>query len=138
MIPKQPATMRFALPCELSAVSTGAQKVSEFLTQHGCSEQEVMPCQLALVEACNNAIQYARPGERRFPVIIDAICGAEEIEIKVTDRTAGFDWPAQTSLPEFGSERGRGLFLIRKMTDSAEYRRGEESNTLVLKKTRQR
>ena len=129
--------MRFALPCELSAVRTGAEKVSEFLVGRGCTETEVTACQLALVEACNNAIQYARPGERKFPVVIDVICGAEEIEIQVTDRTAGFDWPTQTSLPDFGCERGRGLFLIRKMTDSAEYRRGEQTNTLVMRKKRE-
>jgi anti-sigma regulatory factor (Ser/Thr protein kinase) len=132
-----PATMRLALPCELSAVRTAAERVHEFLATNGCSEREIAACELALVEACNNAIQYARTEERRTPVIIEASCGVEGIEVRVTDRTAGFDWPAEASLPEFGSERGRGLFLIRKMTDSAEYLRGEQTNTLVFRKKRE-
>jgi anti-sigma regulatory factor (Ser/Thr protein kinase) len=132
----RPATMRLAVPCELSAVRAAAEAVHEFLATRGCSEEEVTACELALVEACNNAIQYARPGERKVPVVIDTSCCVEKIEIRVTDRTAGFDWPAEVSLPEFGSERGRGLFLIRKMMDSAQYLRGGQTNTLVLRKRR--
>ena len=132
-----PVMMRLAMPCELSAVRAAAEGVHQFLETHGCSEREVTACELALVEACNNAIQYARPGERKAPVVIDALCGPEEIEIRVTDHTAGFDWPAETALPEFGSERGRGLFLIRKMTDSAQYLRGVPTNTLVMRKKRE-
>ena len=132
-----PATMRLAVPCELSAVRAAAESVHEFLASRGCSEREVTSCEVALVEACNNAIQYARPGERKMPVVIDASCGVEEIEIRVTDHTAGFDWPEEASLPEFGSERGRGLFLIRKMTDSVQYLRGGQTNTLVMRKRRE-
>lgn len=129
--------MRLAVPCELAAVRAAAETIHTFLEGHGCTEREITPCELALVEACNNAIQYARPGERKVPIVVDASCGVEEIELRVTDRTAGFDWPAEVSLPEFGSERGRGLFLIRKMTDSAQYLRGAQTNTLVMRKRRE-
>lgn len=130
--------MRLALRCELSAVATAARSVREFLVEQGCSKEEVVACEVALVEACNNAIQYARPEEQRSGVRVEARCGAEDIELRILDRTGGFDWPQCAALPETASERGRGLFLIRQMTDSAEYVRGKPTNELVLRKKRVR
>jgi anti-sigma regulatory factor (Ser/Thr protein kinase) len=40
------------------------------------------------------------------------------------------------TLPAAGRERGRGLYLIRRVMDSATYTRGRNGNLIVLRKLR--
>lgn len=131
----RPATLRFALPCNLSHVRNASQTVHQFLAEQGCGEEILTACDLALVEACNNAIQYAPESVRNRPVIVEAICNSGRLEIRITDHTRGFDWPEKIELPTPDSESGRGLFLIQSLMDSVLYLRGPGENTLVLRKT---
>ena len=124
-----------ALSCDLPEARRAARVVHAFLHKHRCSSAEVMDCELALVEACNNAIEYAPPEARHLPIQVQAWCDHDQIEIKVTDHTPGFEWP-RLKLPNAEAESGRGLFLIRKLMDHSEYRRGEGQNVLLLRKRR--
>jgi serine phosphatase RsbU (regulator of sigma subunit)/anti-sigma regulatory factor (Ser/Thr protein kinase) len=130
----RPAVLRFALPCDLSRVRDASRTAHQFLAEQGCSEEVLTACDLALVEACNNAIQYAPEPARARSVILEVICHPEQLEIRITDHTQGFDWPEQVALPTPESESGRGLFLIQSLMDSALYLRGPGENTLVLRK----
>ena len=133
---KDGAVFRFEVPCDLSQVHAATQAVHQFLSEQGCGEAEVMDCKIALVEACNNAIQNARPADRDLPVEIAAAVRAREIELRVTDHTPGFDWPAQAKLPAPEAERGRGIYLIQTVMDCTHYIRGGRDNVLVLRKKR--
>src|SRR5262249_24431688 len=97
--------IRLSLTCDLTAVPAAAQAVCSFLAQHGCSEPLIMSCELALVEACNNAIIYSRANDQ--PVQIEARCLCEQIEMRVTDHTEGFVWPDHIRLPPPENECGR-------------------------------
>ncbi|HKS38203.1 MAG TPA: ATP-binding protein, partial [Verrucomicrobiae bacterium] len=129
-------SLRLSLSCDLAEVRPAALALQSFLAEQGVSSEELAACELAMAEACNNAINYATPVGRQQPVVIDAICTASWIELRVTDHTAGFDWPGQVALPDAGSERGRGLFLIQSVMDGATYLRGRGENSLVLRKAR--
>jgi serine phosphatase RsbU (regulator of sigma subunit)/anti-sigma regulatory factor (Ser/Thr protein kinase) len=131
----RPAALRFVLPCDLSHVRNASQTVHQFLVEQGCGEDILTACDLALVEACNNAIQYAPDPARTRPVSVDVIRTPEQLELRVTDHTLGFDWPEKIELPTPESESGRGLFLIQSLMDSALYLRGPGENTLVLRKS---
>ncbi|MEY4384777.1 MAG: hypothetical protein RLY20_60 [Verrucomicrobiota bacterium] len=89
-----------------------------------------MSCSLALVEAVNNAIRYAPPEAQGQPVIIEALTTDQTIEFRVTDHTAGFDWPQEFNLPPQDSESGRGLYLIHTLSHEANYLRGRGQNVL--------
>jgi len=59
-----PAALRIWLPCHLAEVRPAALRASDFLRENGVRPEEVQACELALVEACNNAVQYAtEPGQ---------------------------------------------------------------------------
>jgi len=131
----RPAALRFALPCDLCHVRHASQAVHQFLVEQGCGEDILTACDLALVEACNNAIQYAPEPARTRSVVVEAIWQPDRLEIRVTDHTPGFDWPEKIDLPAPESESGRGLFLIQSLMDSAVYLRGLGENTLVLRKS---
>ncbi|HTL58226.1 MAG TPA: anti-sigma regulatory factor [Candidatus Limnocylindrales bacterium] len=134
--PAQPARLCLRMACDVSAVSGIAQQVRVFLKQTGCAEKDVNDCELALVEACNNAVLYAAPDPARCEVGIEAVSGPEQIEVRVTDHTPGLSWPERATLPEATSERGRGLFIIKAVMDSTHYHKAPEGNTLVLQKRR--
>ena len=130
------AQFRYALPCELADVPSARRAVRRFLTEQGLHEEELAACELALAEACNNAIQNVREGGNLHPVEITVLCTDSRVEICVNDRTPGFDWPDQVDLPDMNSERGRGLFFIQSFMDTAQYYRGKNENSLVMRKMR--
>jgi anti-sigma regulatory factor (Ser/Thr protein kinase) len=127
---------RWELACELESVRAISSAVHDFLLAQGCEPGEARDCELALVEACNNAIQYIHPSKRSCPVIVEARCKKAHVELRVVDQTPGFDWPRQFALPSPESEHGRGLYLIHSLMDSTEYLRTPLGNTLVLRKQR--
>jgi serine phosphatase RsbU (regulator of sigma subunit)/anti-sigma regulatory factor (Ser/Thr protein kinase) len=131
----RPAMLRLALPCDLNQVRHASQTVHRFLAEQGCGEEILSGCDLALVEACNNAIKYAPDSSRGTPVGVEVTCSREQLELRVTDHTRGFDWPERAELPPPESESGRGIFLIQSLMDSAQYLRGNGENILVLRKS---
>lgn len=132
----RPVPLRFALPCDLKQVRQAAQTAHHFLAGQGCDEQILSACELALVEACNNAIKYAPETAQDTPALVEILCAGELIEMRVTDHTRGFDWPKHVELPDPESESGRGLYLIQSLMDGASYLRGNGENTLVMRKSR--
>jgi serine phosphatase RsbU (regulator of sigma subunit)/anti-sigma regulatory factor (Ser/Thr protein kinase) len=127
---------RLSLACDLAEVRPATLAVREFLSEQGLHEEEVRACETALVEACNNAVQYVTESGRREPVEILAACNGSKVELEVRDHTSGFNWPQRIELPAKDSESGRGLFLIRSLMDDASYLRGRSENTLMMRKTR--
>src|SRR6266568_502371 len=129
--------LRLSLACDLAEVLPAIRAVRGFLAEQGLSEKELAACELALAEACNNAIDYATAAAKAQPFEVEAICNTSGVELRVNDHTPGFDWPQLAELPEVESERGRGLFLIRSLMDHSEYFRGCQENLLRLRKNRQ-
>src|SRR4051812_27707903 len=132
----RPAVFRIPLACDLAQVRPAARAAHQFLAEQECDDETLMACELALVEGCNNAIRYAAPAARTEPVLLEVICEAAAVELRVTDHTAGFEWPKAAVLPAADSESGRGLFLMQSLMDSAVYLRDSGENVLVLRKAR--
>ncbi|HEX4341953.1 MAG TPA: SpoIIE family protein phosphatase [Verrucomicrobiae bacterium] len=132
----QPAVLRLSPACDFRAVQPATEAVRHFLAVQGCGEDELSAVELALAEACNNAIKYVGDVGRTKPIGLEATCDANEIELRVTDHTAGFEWPEKIELPEAESESGRGLFLIQSLMDDANYFRGRGENILVMRRKR--
>jgi len=130
------ATLQLALACDLAEVRPAALMVRRFLSAQNCAERDLMDCELALVEACNNAVQYAAENTRDLPVVVQVVCGAREIEMRVTDHTPGFEWPERAPLPDAQHERGRGLYLIQTLMDEAQFTRQGAENLLTLRRRR--
>ena len=128
--------LRVESACELSAVRAAVTQVRDWLGELGLPESELGAWELALVEAANNAVKYAGDEARKQPVVIEVSAGAKDIEARVGDHTAGFDWPAEIKLPEADAECGRGLYLMKSLTDEIFYLRHPGQNILVLRRAR--
>ena len=120
------------MACNFSQVREAAGAVSRFLKEQGCSNEDVADCELALVEACNNAVQHVRDGAQHLPVDIKVDCDAGKIRLSLTDHTAGFDLPAVPQFPGPDSEGGRGIPLIQTVMDRVEYVPGADANVLNM------
>lgn len=129
-------TFRTSLECELSRVSEARLEVRRFLEEQAVSEAEICACELALAEACNNAVQNVTIEGKESPVEILVICTPAKVELHVSDHTPGFDWPEQAKLPECERENGRGIFFIQSFMDGTNYFRGTQENNLVMRKMR--
>lgn len=132
----QPNVLQVTLRCDLADVRPAVQMAHDFLAKQGWQENDLMSFDLALVEACNNAIKYAGESGRQRPVVLEAVCQPAQVEFRVHDHTPGFAWPKKIALPEPESESGRGLYLINSLTDHAGYFRGQDGNVLVMRKNR--
>lgn len=132
----RPVTLRLTQSCDLGAVRATAGVVRKFLADYGCDDAELNACELALVEACNNAVRYVPPENANKSIIVDCLCDTGRIELRVHDHTLGFDWPTEATLPDPESENGRGIFLMRALMDETNYFRAAGENILVLRKNR--
>jgi serine/threonine-protein kinase RsbW len=90
---------------------------------------------LALTEAVANAIKHGRSNVLRSTVRISISVNADILCARVYDWGAGFDLEALTA-HDFADldEHGRGIFLIRAVMDSVEYRRTTDGNILEMRK----
>lgn len=130
------AIFRQTPACNFAATRNATRTAREFLAGHGLDEQELFACELCLAEACNNAVQYAPPEASGRRIGIEVFCSDSEIELRVADHTGGFALPDHVPPPAPEAERGRGLYLIKSLTDEVCYCRGDQANILVMRKRR--
>ncbi len=129
-------SLRVETACEFSAVRAGVSQISAWLGELALPEADLGAWELSLIEAGNNAVKYAPPEARRQPVSFELSAGIRDVEARVTDHTLGFDWPELIALPEPDAEHGRGLYLMKSLTDEVFYLRHSGQNVLVLRRAR--
>jgi serine phosphatase RsbU (regulator of sigma subunit)/anti-sigma regulatory factor (Ser/Thr protein kinase) len=129
-------SLRLEAACEFSAVRAATLAVRAWLAEKNLPEADLAAWELALIEAANNAVKYAGEPARQLPVTIEISCGERDVEARITDHTEGFNWPEKIDLPDVDSESGRGLFLIKSLTDHVAYLRHAGENVLVLRRAR--
>ncbi len=127
-----------SVECQLEAVRPVARELRSFLEQQGAAEEDVMGCELAFVEACNNAVLYVHPSLADRPIRIEARCQDRQIEVAIHDHTPGFKMPDSAALPDAENEGGRGLFIIRSIMDEVTYSSNGSGNTLIMRKRREK
>jgi anti-sigma regulatory factor (Ser/Thr protein kinase) len=130
--------LRLESACDFSAVREAALFARNWLASQRLSEAELGAWELALVEAGNNAVEHAADEARKMPVIFELALGETEVEARIIDHTPGFALPEPAELPDLDSEGGRGLFLIKSLTDHVAYVRGQGENQMILRKRRDR
>lgn len=92
---------------------------------------------VVLTEGMVNAIKHANAADPNKDIQIHISASDQEICIKVYDCGQGFDL---TSVPEPSfetdqlGEKGRGIFIIRSLMDSVEYKKTNGGNVLEMKK----
>ena len=128
--------LRLTVRSSLQAVREAAVQVRQFLSTNEVHGDELSAWELALVEAANNVAEHGNINAESEFFTIDATVSSEEVEIRLTDHTAGFEYPDKVELPDPLSEGGRGLYLLETICDTVQYLRGRGVNCMVLRKDR--
>lgn len=119
-------------------------KLPEFLEKLAAttsiSDEISFKINLALEEAIVNVMQYAYPEGTKGVITLKATVSTTNIEFVLTDNGQEFDPTtiANTDTSLSAEEReigGLGIYLTRQIMDSVEYKRIENQNILILKKT---
>jgi serine/threonine-protein kinase RsbW len=109
-------SVRLNLPREAGSVPAVRKLLRCALAALHIDRQSGADLEIALTEACSNVVTHAT-GAAQFEVRLDV--GPDRCLVDVLDDGAGFDPDAVSgSVPGTTSERGRGLHLIRALSDN--------------------
>jgi serine/threonine-protein kinase RsbW len=109
-------SVRLNLPREVDSVPAVRRLLRCALAIIKVDKQSGADLEIALTEACANVVKHAA-GAEKFEVLLDV--ADDHCAIDVLDNGAGFDAAAmEADTPATDSERGRGLYLIRALSDN--------------------
>ena len=121
---RTPLKLSFAQ--KLEAVPIVRKRVESYLLTQGCAKRAAEEVVLAVDELCNNAVQHGpSQGKTRLKLLVHVDTGAARCRLTVPSDMTATELSKMTEtaeLPDFESERGRGLFLIRMMVDDLSIR----------------
>jgi len=79
---------------------------------------------IAVLEAANNAIVHGNKLQEELPVTIEAEFDERSLRVTVRDCGKGFDYnnvPDPTAPENIENVSGRGIFLMKKLSDNTEF-----------------
>jgi GAF domain-containing protein/anti-sigma regulatory factor (Ser/Thr protein kinase) len=116
-------------PAEKQALASVRQVLRRWLLAHGASEDETFDITVASQEACANAVEHAYgPGRRSFS--LEATIEGDRVRVAVRD-------DGRWRTPR-GTNRGRGLPLMRALMETVDVRQAEAGTVVVLERTLER
>lgn len=114
------------------------KKVEHFLdsifTRNNLSKKDFNKLYLCVSEAVVNSIKHGNKGSNSKIVTIKISCFASEISVIIEDEGDGFDRNTiqnPTLIDNIKKESGRGIFIIRTITESLEF--NEKGNCIQFK-----
>lgn len=128
-------TVQLSLPRDARFVGMLRKVTGSVFTDIGAPESAADDIQLALTEACANAIRHAvDSAEYAVRFSIDA----DGCEVEVMDLGPGFEPPSDEYLGRVAvdpsTETGRGLVLMRALVDDLEFTRQDNATCVILRK----
>jgi serine/threonine-protein kinase RsbW len=123
-------SVRLHLPREVDSVPAVRRLLRCALTIVQVDRQSGTDLEIALTEACANVIRHAA-GVDQFEVRLDV--AEDHCAIDVLDHGTGFDAgaPHRYTSPATESERGRGLFLIKALSDNVRMHSAPRRGSLI-------
>jgi serine/threonine-protein kinase RsbW len=91
---------------------------------------------ISILEAVNNAIVHGNKGDPGKYVFIEIDYNKEKLRIRVTDEGQGFkpvSIPDPTHPENIESVNGRGIFLMKKLSDGIRFSKKGNSVTMTFK-----
>lgn len=134
----EPPPLVLTLPSDPILVGQARKFVLDVCRAAGLDNDAAHGLALAVHEAIRNVIRHAHQDCRDVPLELRCYLSADRIEVHILDEGEPFD---VTAVPDIDPAEmrvgGRGVFLMRKLTDEISCeRRGERGNLLRLIKRR--
>ena len=114
------------------------KKVETFITdifrEYNLEKKYFNKVYVCISEAVVNSIKHGNKNDRNKSVSIEVNCDMHEINIMIEDEGDGFDLNQisdPTSRENLKNESGRGIFIIKTLTNQIEY--NEKGNRIQFK-----
>ena len=114
------------------------KKVETFITdifrEYNLEKKYFNKVYVCISEAVVNSIKHGNKNDRNKSVSIEVNCDMHEINIMIEDEGNGFDLNQisdPTSRENLKNESGRGIFIIKTLTNQIEY--NEKGNRIQFK-----
>ena len=121
-----PERLLHEFPAHPEVVPVVRRLLGRWLRERGVPEDTAYDVQVAVSEACANAIEHAYGPVAAASFEVTGERDRDTVQIAVSDR-GGWREPR-------GSHRGRGLMLMKAFMDDVEVQRTEEGTTVVLRR----
>jgi serine/threonine-protein kinase RsbW len=122
-------SVRLNLPREADSVPAVRRLLRAALAILRVDRQSGADLEIALTEACANVVKHA-DGADKFEVHLDV--DPHRCAIDVVDDGAGFDTAdAGATSPDVGEDRGRGLYLIRALSENVRMQSTPRRGSLI-------
>jgi anti-sigma regulatory factor (Ser/Thr protein kinase) len=134
------ATMELTLHNRISELERVSQAVESFAEAHQVPATVLHAINLCLDEVVTNIISYAYDDQTDHQITVRLALRAGELTIEVEDDGKPFN-PLTAPEPDLYKpmeERqigGLGIHLLRNVMDDIEYRRQQDHNLLIMRKT---
>jgi anti-sigma regulatory factor (Ser/Thr protein kinase) len=113
------------LPADPDALVHARRSLTQWLAAAGASREDAYALSVACGEACANAVEHAYPpGDASFRLCVHRVNG--DVEVVVTDSGR---WRQRRT-----EERGRGLDLMRELSDELEITSSEGGTSVRLRR----
>jgi serine/threonine-protein kinase RsbW len=122
-------SVRLNLPREVDSVPAVRRLLRSALAILHVDRQSGNDLEIALTEACANVVKHAA-GADKFEVRFDV--ADDRCAIDVLDNGTGFDaTAAQADTTDTASDHGRGLFLIKALSENVRMQSAPRSGSLI-------
>jgi len=137
--PDEAVPCRLKLPATLESLDPFQDFVRGQIRESRCPQETQFKIQLALEEALVNIAHYAYPpgGAGWIELACRLESGGKRLWVEIRDGGRAFN-PFERGKPDMTASLdkrqigGLGIFLVRQMTEKAEYRRDGDTNVLTL------
>jgi serine/threonine-protein kinase RsbW len=122
--------LKFKDPCYISVVRRNTELIAQ---QMGFDEDRIFELIMAVDEAYTNAIEHAGAA-KDMTLAVEFLRYADRLEISISDSGCGFDLKKikiPRSLKHINGLRGRGLSLIKKLSDKCTLNSIPGNGTLI-------
>jgi anti-sigma regulatory factor (Ser/Thr protein kinase) len=132
-----PPVKRLTLPAIAGSISAFSQFVRDGAAEVGVATHEFAKLDLVLEEILINVARYAYSPEAGEVEVAYAAAGPHKLRIEIADSGRVFN-PLQADPPDLSrglADRpigGLGVFLVKSMVDSIDYRREGDRNVLAF------
>ena len=132
---------KYQIKNDLSEIRVLADLVETFGKKNGFSGDLINDINLSLEEIITNTIAYGYEDKSAHLIDVRISLGGKELILEVVDDGRSFDPLVEAPIPDVDKpleekiEGGLGVFLVRKIMDKMEYKRKNDKNILLLKKT---
>ena len=124
------------------ALAPATAEAETWLETHDASPKAIYLALLAIEELVTNCIDYGYDDAGEHTIVVELGLADGTLTMTVIDDGHAFN-PLEATAPDLNAEidqrpiGGLGIHMLRKLSDSMDYERRDESNRLTLTKRRQ-